>query len=143
MADVSCADMLMEALLQSESIQFIRADGSYLGSYSAAEVARRLAPPSRDSAQVPRIAALEQVADAAYSAREVHSQFCKCQICERLNQALNALDAAPAPDEGGSLTDEQIVEIRDEHLPSQGEPFDCIAFARSIERALKRSQSGA
>ena len=63
------------------SVRYIRAD---------------LAPPSRDSAQVPRIAALEQVAEAAYSAREVHSQFCKCQICERLNEALNALDAAPA-----------------------------------------------
>jgi hypothetical protein len=33
------------------------------------------------------------------------------------------------------LTDEQIVEIRDEHLPSQGEALDCIAYARAIERA--------
>lgn len=36
-----------------------------------------------------------------------------------------------------NLTDEQIVAIRDEYLPSQGEPFDCIAFARGIERALQ------
>lgn len=35
-----------------------------------------------------------------------------------------------------TLTDQQIVEIRDEHLPNQGERFDCIAFARAIERAL-------
>jgi hypothetical protein len=33
------------------------------------------------------------------------------------------------------LTEEQIVGIRDDHLPSQGESFDCIAFARTIERA--------
>lgn len=32
------------------------------------------------------------------------------------------------------LTPERIVEIRDSMLPSQGEPFDCIAFARAIER---------
>jgi hypothetical protein len=30
------------------------------------------------------------------------------------------------------LSDEQIVEIRDEHLPNQGERFDCIAFARAV-----------
>ena len=32
-----------------------------------------------------------------------------------------------------AMTDAEIVEIRDDHLPSQGEPFDCIAFARAIE----------
>ena len=31
-----------------------------------------------------------------------------------------------------ALTDEQIVAIRDEHLPNQGESFDCIAFARAV-----------
>jgi hypothetical protein len=31
-----------------------------------------------------------------------------------------------------TLTDEQIVAIRDECLPNQGERFDCIAFARAI-----------
>lgn len=45
---------------------------------------------------------------------------------------IDAALAAPA-----KLTDEQIVSIRDEHLPSQGETFDCIAFARAIERALE------
>jgi hypothetical protein len=35
------------------------------------------------------------------------------------------------------LTDDEIVEIRDEHLPSQGEPFDCLAFARAIEARAK------
>lgn len=33
------------------------------------------------------------------------------------------------------LTDQEIIEIRDEHLPSQGESFDCLAFARAIESA--------
>lgn len=33
------------------------------------------------------------------------------------------------------LTDEQIIAIRDEHLPAQGEGFDCIAFARAILNA--------
>jgi hypothetical protein len=34
-----------------------------------------------------------------------------------------------------SLTDEQIVTIRDDHLPNQGERLDCIAFARAVIRA--------
>lgn len=38
------------------------------------------------------------------------------------------------------LTDEQIVAIRDEHLPSQGEQFDCIAFARAILAAAPRTE---
>lgn len=31
-----------------------------------------------------------------------------------------------------ALTDEEIIEIRDSHLPSQGEPFDCLAFGHAI-----------
>lgn len=31
-----------------------------------------------------------------------------------------------------ALTDAEIIEIRDNHLPSQGEAFDCIAFAREV-----------
>lgn len=38
-----------------------------------------------------------------------------------------------APREAGEITDEAIVEARDRHLPSQGDSFDCIAFAREIE----------
>ena len=33
------------------------------------------------------------------------------------------------------LTEGQIIEIRDATLPSQGEAFDCVEFARAIERA--------
>lgn len=33
------------------------------------------------------------------------------------------------------MTDEEIVEIRDSVLPSQGESFDCIAFARALLKA--------
>lgn len=40
------------------------------------------------------------------------------------------------------LTDEQIVEIRDDHLPSQGDSFDCIAFARAILAAAKEGSNG-
>ncbi len=29
-------------------------------------------------------------------------------------------------------SDAQILAVRDEHLPSQGEPFDCLAFARAV-----------
>lgn len=32
------------------------------------------------------------------------------------------------------MTDSEIIAIRDQHLPSQGEPFDCLAFARAILR---------
>jgi hypothetical protein len=35
------------------------------------------------------------------------------------------------------LTDDEIVEIRDEHIPSQGEQFDCIIFARAIEARVR------
>lgn len=31
-----------------------------------------------------------------------------------------------------ALSDEAIIAIRDEHLPAQGEPFDCMAFARAV-----------
>ena len=54
-------------------------------------------------------------------------------------KAAHELAAQPAP-EGVSLTDEQIVEIRDEHLPSQGDSFDCIAFARAVIRAALAAQ---
>ena len=37
---------------------------------------------------------------------------------------------------GVTLTDEEIVMLRDEYLPNQGEPFDCVAFARAIEHEL-------
>ena len=30
------------------------------------------------------------------------------------------------------MTDEQILAIRDEHLPSQGEAFDTLAFGRAV-----------
>jgi hypothetical protein len=37
------------------------------------------------------------------------------------------------------ISDERIVEIRDAMLPSQGEPFDCIAFARAILKGAHES----
>lgn len=39
------------------------------------------------------------------------------------------------------LTDEQIIEIRDNLLPSQGEQFDCVAFARAIEDAVAKESA--
>ena len=30
------------------------------------------------------------------------------------------------------MTDEDLIAIRDNHLPNQGEPFDCLAFARGV-----------
>ena len=41
------------------------------------------------------------------------------------------------------LPDGRIVEIRDEHLPSQGETFDCIAFARAVEREVRSALASA
>lgn len=35
------------------------------------------------------------------------------------------------------LSESRIIEIRDEHLPSQGDTFDCIAFARAIEAEVR------
>lgn len=45
------------------------------------------------------------------------------------------LTEPPLVDRCVPLSDEQLVAIRDEHLPNQGEPFDCIAFARAIQAA--------
>ena len=33
------------------------------------------------------------------------------------------------------MTDEDLITIRDNHLPSQGDAFDCIAFARDVLKA--------
>lgn len=38
------------------------------------------------------------------------------------------------------LTDEQIVAIRDTLLPSQGDSFDAVAFARAVLVAARSSQ---
>ncbi len=39
------------------------------------------------------------------------------------------------------MTEDRIIEIRDGLLPSQGESFDCVAFARSIEaKAIKQER---
>ncbi len=46
------------------------------------------------------------------------------------------------PDATDWLTDEQIVEIRDDHLPSQGGTFDCIAFAKAVLVAVARKAEG-
>lgn len=40
-----------------------------------------------------------------------------------------------------TITDAQIIAIRDDYLPNQGEPFDCIAFARAILRAAIQSDA--
>lgn len=37
------------------------------------------------------------------------------------------------------MTPERIIEIRDEHLPSQGEAFDCLAFGAAIAREERRA----
>lgn len=39
-----------------------------------------------------------------------------------------------------SLSDAEIIEIRDEHLPSQGESFDCLAFARAVLSAASQQE---
>jgi hypothetical protein len=35
------------------------------------------------------------------------------------------------------LSDDDIIEIRNSILPSQGESFDCVAFARAVLRAAR------
>ena len=41
-----------------------------------------------------------------------------------------------------ALTVERILEIRDSLLPSQGEPFDCVAFAVAIVKAERARAAG-
>lgn len=59
----------------------------------------------------------------------------------QIREALAAYDARGAQEEV-ALTDEQIIEVRDECLPNQGERFDCLAFARAIlaRAALKEAE---
>ena len=40
------------------------------------------------------------------------------------------------------LSDEEIISIRDDHLPNQGESFDCVLFARAVLAAAKRTPCG-
>jgi hypothetical protein len=40
------------------------------------------------------------------------------------------------------ISDADIIAIRDEHLPNQGESFDCLAFGRSVALAAIRAQGG-
>lgn len=47
-------------------------------------------------------------------------------------QTVHAMVALPA------LSVADIVAIRDRHLPSQGEAFDCVAFARDVVRATHK-----
>lgn len=71
---------------------------------------------------------------ASTAERDIHScsYYCHRPQCIKAQRdelrerfvALAALPLAPV------LTDEQIVEIRDEPLPSRGDSLDCIAFAR-------------
>lgn len=53
---------------------------------------------------------------------------------EELDTALARAEAAPTSE----LTEAEIIELRDDCLPSQGEAFDCIAFARKIEERQAR-----
>ena len=59
----------------------------------------------------------------------------KSECIREIEAMLAAAPESPQAAQRVSLTEGQIVEIRDEHLPSQGECFDCIAFARAIEAA--------
>jgi hypothetical protein len=47
-------------------------------------------------------------------------------------RALHELVRSPPAPQPVELSDAEIIAIRDEHLPAQGEPFDCIAFARAV-----------
>jgi hypothetical protein len=60
------------------------------------------------------------------------------EIDAALENIARALAAPAAQQPAEPLTDERIIEIRDRHLPNQGDSFDCIAYARSIERAVIR-----
>lgn len=54
------------------------------------------------------------------------------ECMERFAAALASPRPAEPAGEIARLSDAQIVEIRDEHLPNQGDSFDCIAFAHAI-----------
>lgn len=58
-------------------------------------------------------------------------------LCEWQRQVRPVAAALP------ELSDAQIVAIRDGLLPSQGEPFDCVAFARAIAFAIRHGPDAA
>lgn len=63
---------------------------------------------------------------------------------EKLAAAILAAEAELSQPARVGLTEARILEIRDSLLPSQGEPFDCVAFAVEIvkaERARERAHN--
>lgn len=51
------------------------------------------------------------------------------RIIKLCNDVIAQEEAQPA---AKPLSGAEIVEVRDEHLPNQGDRFDCIAFARAV-----------
>jgi hypothetical protein len=69
----------------------------------------------------------------------------RARVALAVADKLRGLSAAqpPTPQPAAQpLTEARIIDIRDEHLPSQGESFDCLAYARAIERAHGIGQEG-
>ena len=64
---------------------------------------------------------------------------CECEVTP-LYASPPADTPAEAQGEREALTDEQIIEIRDSLLPSQGNSFDVVDFARAILAANERKK---
>ena len=93
-----------------------------------------LAKPAEDEAPKAEPVTLPRVygvgRDAEYP-RALLVDFDRVPTDDEL-RALHELVRSTPPPQPVELSDAGIIAIRDEHLPAQGEPFDFIAFARTV-----------
>jgi hypothetical protein len=78
-----------------------------------------------------RASARATKAEAALAERDKLLRGLKYGIAQQFNRVARSPEGCP-------MTDAEIIAIRDEHLPSQGEPFDCLAFGRAVVQAALR-----
>ena len=144
-----------QALAHSYEVQFNPAEGTSEQDAALAAVRAALAQPQ--AAQPEAVAWPSKMKSEPLRADEsVQDQECALRFVQGWNACLEACKSAatpptePAPQaepaavgELPPLPDGRIVEIRDEHLPSQGETFDCIAFARAVEREVRSALASA
>jgi len=84
--------------------------------------------PKAEPVALPRVYGVGR--DAEYP-RALLVDFDRVPTDDELRALHDLVRSPPAP-QPVELSDAEIIAIRDEHLPAQGEPFDCIAFARAV-----------
>lgn len=116
-------EMALEALLSQH--QMVRDQEAICALRAALAEAEA---PKAEPVTLPRVYGVGR--DAEYP-RALLVDFDRVPTDDEL-RALHELVRSPPAPQPVELSDAEIIAIRDEHLPAQGEPFDCIAFARAV-----------